>query len=654
MNFKKKQLNFLIIQHRIVQATQKQQQRKIRNLQRLLIKSLSTRIQTIFIVSKKKNFLIKQTKDLSSLDFYFIKKFILIFSKKIKKFFVIAKKLFKESKRRNQIDLFSSLSDEEKTNYKKKQTLNKFQTMFLFFLQSFFAKENLRKTKNSLLLLLWKFAFFPVVETLLKEKEEKNFRNPSEIILFLNNFCFKSKNFFERKKKVVDKQEIICPWILKFEIQGFDKYLNNSWLYKNIPIELFILKKIFSQKKKIFNTEEIGERVSPLISSFRKTPFFFFYKKQKGQGSFKKQKLSKECFSYKKSQKNSLFHKDFFTKWKNLSSENSFFNNFHNTNFDNFFNFCLIGLEIFLKEIFCILDEFYFSEFFFLKKLKKNINPLPFLKEREKHKEVKKTKEIFYYPQSIYLIGLNRRQFQRITKLINLFLKKRGLDLKHITYFNLKKGFDFLGWTLKITKKSYLMVKISDNFQHLQKKEIKWLIKNTRSQSLYKLIIKLNNKIEKDLIEYENQRLCSIVENIEIFYSDLNFFINKIFWKWAKKRHNSRSNVWIFQKYWDLRNKRSFLISKKRYYLQSKQEGGHSLSQVFKEHKKRVFVLLYQKYHFLNFQKNQKYYLNSKFFLFKKRQKNFYFLGNEVPKRSLNFYSLDFQTQYYFFIFLEQ
>ena len=632
MNFKRKQLNFLIIQHRIVQATQKQQQRKIRNLQRLLIKSLSTRVQTILIASKKRNeyffflkppfflkkekpktglsffycktfsqvlknssqkkikkkFLIEQTKDLNSLNFDFIKKFILIFSKKIKRFFVIAKKIFKESKKKDKTYLFSSSFEEEKTICEKKQTLNTLQTMFLFFLQSlsFSTKKNLKKTKNSLFLVLWKLAFSPVVETLLKEK---NFRNPSEILLFLNNFCFKSKNFLERNSKEVEKKKVISLWILKLEIQGFDKYLNNSWLYQNIPIELFVLKKIFEQRKQMF---------------------------------------SKECFFSKKSQKKSLFHKDFFTKWKNLSSERDFFDNFYNTNFNNFFSFCLIGLEIFLKEIFCILDAFYFSEFLFSKKLQKSID----------HKELKKIKKIFFYTRSIYLIGLNRRQFQRIKKLINFFLKKRGLDLKNITYFNLKKGFDFLGWTLKITKKKSLMVTISEKFQRLQKKEIKWLIKNSMSQLLYKLIRKLNNKIEKDLIEYENQRLCNIVKNIEIFYSDLNFFINKIFWKWAKKRHNNRSNVWIFQKYWDLRNKKNFLISKKPYYLQSKKE-------VFNEYKKRVFVLLYQKSRFLNSQKNQKHYVNSKSFLFKKYKKDLYFL---------NFYSLDFQTQYYFFIFLEQ
>lgn len=55
MTYTKKTFNLYILHHRIIQATRKKQPRKVRDFQRLLIKSLLSRIQTLFMASQKVN-----------------------------------------------------------------------------------------------------------------------------------------------------------------------------------------------------------------------------------------------------------------------------------------------------------------------------------------------------------------------------------------------------------------------------------------------------------------------------------------------------------------------------------------------------------------------------------------------------------------------
>nr|YP_009184828.1 putative reverse transcriptase [Jenufa perforata]ALO62930.1 putative reverse transcriptase [Jenufa perforata] len=604
MNLKKKLLRefkFSILQHRITQATYKKQPRKIRNLQRLLIKSLSTRIQIILIASKRK----EKSSFFLHTDLSFSFPFVFFKMKKIKKNWRQKKLLYSIN-----FDLI------------KKFLLVFYKKLFCYFLVFFFLLKKNKKDKNKirtneiyfspLFLLMCNLVFSPVIETFIQEKKEKIFVNSSELILFLKNstnpsieflenpdlarslFLKDRKNEFEKWKKMIsffinrrdqfyqnfildtkpiDKRTINSTWVLKLEIKGFYDHSNNSWLYKNFPIELTNLKqflKLMFHYHFSFNKKEEEKKLKQNVKSSLTT------NKSPNTKNLKK--------------KAQLFNEDLFNIWNNLSSKKNFFDDFFyyplgKKNFDSFFYFCLIGLENYLKEVFYTFNDFYFSE-----------NDSQSLLENEYIPTFKKIKHIFYFPRFIYLIGTNPRQFKRIQKFINLFLKRRGLYLNNFTYFNLKKGVDILGWNLKI-EKSNLIVKISESFCNFQKKEIKWLIKNSNHEPIYKLIRKLNNKIKNDLIEYEKQRLFNILnfQNIETFYDDLNFFINKIFWKWAKKKHNNHSNIWVFQKYWSLRSIPIYSRTKKLSFLlfSLKKRKNTKIQKQIIKNKRRIFVLLY-------------------------------------------------------------
>lgn len=171
---------------------------------------------------------------------------------------------------------------------------------------------------------------------------------------------------------------------------------------------------------------------------------------------------------------------------------------------------------------------------------------------------------VLYYPQSIYITGLNRRYTRRIAKLINFFFQQRGLevDLTKTKYFNIKKGLNFLGWTLKKTQHHNLIVFISESFQNHQKKEIKWLLKKSTSDPFDKVLLKFHKRIQilykslydlslSKIYNHKSYNLMSLDQqnvyknylcHIYLYIYSLDRFINLVFWKFLKKRHTHRPN----------------------------------------------------------------------------------------------------------------
>lgn len=577
MTYIKKKFNLCILHHRIVQATQKKQPRKVRDFQRLFIKSLLARIKTLFMASHKVNkypikngeknqgihsktlrvhhnlkykFWVQKPTDWT----YFLHKFILKVYKKILDFFMVLSNIYGRVK-------------------EKKKTIS-------------FLWEN---KKNSIFFIHWHSAISPVIDTLLTDDNWK-YHHSWEIIQYLNmvytdvNSTNLSTPPHTVKNGLCQSQTI--PWVLKLKIKGVTKDLNKFWLAQTFPLESVILNKNLEQYiKKKCDRSQTNNKLRDLNLTHQlnlKTKF--------------EKKILSDTWT---KQEKSLFDPDVLNNWKTLEFRHDYVGNFfkYKTNFENFFVFSLLGLKNYLKKVISISigNNFYFSEC-----IQDSSNSYSFRISR-KHSELSKKIlfkkpgdllipsqhkiTVFYYPQYIYITGLNRRYTQRIAKLISFFFQQRGLevDFKKTKYFNIKKGLNFLGLTLKKTQHQHLIVFISKSFQNHQKKEIKWLLKKSTSEPFPKVLLKFHKKIQtlykslyflclfkesnhqsyKHTSLYQKDIYKNYLYHIDIYINSLDRFINLVFCKFLKKRHTHRSNSWIYKKYWNLNLKPRFNPFKK-------------------------------------------------------------------------------------------
>nr|AYQ94619.1 hypothetical protein [Chlorosarcina stigmatica] len=83
----------------------------------------------------------------------------------------------------------------------------------------------------------------------------------------------------------------------------------------------------------------------------------------------------------------------------------------------------------------------------------------------------------------------------------------------------------------------------------------------------YFLMSKANNYLPASLafLKSDSRRRSNALH-----LEKMNVYLSKLLWHWAKRRHNNRSNRWIFQKYWTfINNKPVFYVKdqKRTYYL---------------------------------------------------------------------------------------
>jgi len=140
-------------------------------------------------------------------------------------------------------------------------------------------------------------------------------------------------------------------------------------------------------------------------------------------------------------------------------------------------------------------------------------------------------------------------------ELIRQFLKDKGLELSEektlITHID--TGFDFLGWNFR-KYNGTLLVKPSKKSIEKVTANISNTIRRAKAWKQEELIVALNPLITGWATYFQT------VVSSEIF-NTLDHRIWNMLWHWAKRRHPSKSNQWIANKYWHSDGKRRWIFS---------------------------------------------------------------------------------------------
>lgn len=149
---------------------------------------------------------------------------------------------------------------------------------------------------------------------------------------------------------------------------------------------------------------------------------------------------------------------------------------------------------------------------------------------------------------TIFISGCHLSMLFNIVGLMNKFLSLRGIFLneKLLIFESVYQGFDFSYWRFIKTHYNFLLLNISSNFLRKYKLKLKLIVKNNCSKSVIDLIFLLNKQISDWIV------FCSSVPNFNSICFSMDFFLYKLLWKWARRRHPRRPNTWIYSKYWRL------------------------------------------------------------------------------------------------------
>ena len=128
------------------------------------------------------------------------------------------------------------------------------------------------------------------------------------------------------------------------------------------------------------------------------------------------------------------------------------------------------------------------------------------------------------------------------------FLISRGLrfslsNIKSVS-LSLNDSLEILDWQFFSGNLNTIFVKLSISNIKSQKLKLKLLIKNHGNLNVCSLIDILNQTI------FDWSKKYSVSDFYLCVSSELDIYLYKILWRWARKRHPRRTNVWVYNKYW--------------------------------------------------------------------------------------------------------
>jgi RNA-directed DNA polymerase len=128
------------------------------------------------------------------------------------------------------------------------------------------------------------------------------------------------------------------------------------------------------------------------------------------------------------------------------------------------------------------------------------------------------------------------------------FLYLRGLYLtRNSIYFDLFssfEGFTTFGWFFKVFRFYSVVGRAENKCLKIQKTKLKSVIKNFNNLPVIKLIKYLN------LLISNWSNIYNLTDFLYDTCNELDIYLNKLLWKWARRRHPRRPNVWIYSRYW--------------------------------------------------------------------------------------------------------
>lgn len=175
-----------------------------------------------------------------------------------------------------------------------------------------------------------------------------------------------------------------------------------------------------------------------------------------------------------------------------------------------------------------------------------------------------------YFDYNCLITFSTKKELEIYKNFIFSFFNKNGIFINEdqMSIIEMVNGVHFGNWNFSYLKKSYFFINISRKSLKFHKNEIKQFIKQSKNLSLLIFILKLSEKI----IYWKKEN--DVANNFIKISGELEKYIFRLLWKWARKRHGKKTHSWIFNNYWLKINGKNFFNmrdkkSKKIYQLSS-------------------------------------------------------------------------------------
>jgi len=147
------------------------------------------------------------------------------------------------------------------------------------------------------------------------------------------------------------------------------------------------------------------------------------------------------------------------------------------------------------------------------------------------------------YADDFVITGATKEMLEEVRKMIEEFLKDRGLTLSEekTKIVHIEDGFDFLGWNVRKYDGKLLIKPAKKNVQAFLRK-IRGIVKGNKTVK-QEILIGLLNPVIRGWANYHQNQVAK-----EIF-SKIDHVIWKQLWQWACRRHPNKSAAWVKSKY---------------------------------------------------------------------------------------------------------
>jgi RNA-directed DNA polymerase len=153
---------------------------------------------------------------------------------------------------------------------------------------------------------------------------------------------------------------------------------------------------------------------------------------------------------------------------------------------------------------------------------------------------------IFYVYNFVIAFSGNLNHLIFIKGILFKFFSARDLrfTLNFMESFSFKDGLNILSWRFLYSDLNQVISTLSFSVIKLHKLKLKNIIKNQSNSEVCSLIHILNGVIFQWSNSYNTSDFFANIA------AELDIYLHKIIWRWARRRHPRRTKVWIYEKYW--------------------------------------------------------------------------------------------------------
>jgi RNA-directed DNA polymerase len=154
------------------------------------------------------------------------------------------------------------------------------------------------------------------------------------------------------------------------------------------------------------------------------------------------------------------------------------------------------------------------------------------------------------YADDFVVTGANRELLeQKVKPALTAFLKERGLELSEqkTALTHIQEGFNFLGHTVRKYGDKLLITPAKGKVQILRQK-LSRAIQSALGQSQETLLRQLNPQLQGWANYYRNGAAKRT-------FNKLDYYVNRKLWRWATRRHPTKSQAWKKRKYFSAAGK---------------------------------------------------------------------------------------------------